>query len=121
MASERRLGPGNGQATDGPEADREHALEDLCVACARAGLPTRLTVHPHEIAGVFTGDHRGTLRDGRNLEGLATAGPGDERCPQRTPTADRRPPTTGYATVRSPCAISTATGTCSLPPNRNAY
>jgi hypothetical protein len=91
MASERRLGAGNGQATDGPEADREHAVEDLCVACARARLPTRLTVHPHEIAGVFTGGHRGTLRDGRALEGLATAGPGDERCPQRTPTADRRP------------------------------
>ena len=91
MASERRLGAGNGQATDGPEADREHAVEDLCVACARAGLlPTRLTVHPHEIAGVFTGGHRGTLRDGRALEGLATAGPGDERCPQRTPTADYR-------------------------------
>jgi len=28
--------------------------------------------------------------DGRALEGLATAGPGDERCPQRTPTADYR-------------------------------
>lgn len=56
----------------------------------RARLPTRLTVHPHEIAGVFTGGHRGTLRDGWALEGLATAGPGDERCPQRTPTADYR-------------------------------
>ena len=32
MASERRLGAGNGQATDGPEADREHAVEDLCAA-----------------------------------------------------------------------------------------
>ena len=34
MASERRLGAGNGQATDDPEADREHAVEDLCVAYA---------------------------------------------------------------------------------------
>jgi hypothetical protein len=88
MASERRLGAGNGQGADGPEADRQHAVEDLCAACAKAGLPTRLTVHPHEIAGVFTGGHRGTFRDGRDLEGRATAGPGDERCPQRTPTAD---------------------------------
>jgi hypothetical protein len=29
------------------------------------GLPARLTVHPHEIVGVFTGGHRGTFRDGR--------------------------------------------------------
>jgi hypothetical protein len=48
MARERRLGAGNGQATDDPEADREHAVEDLCVACARVGLPARLTVHPGE-------------------------------------------------------------------------
>jgi hypothetical protein len=91
MAGERRLGAGNGQGADGPAADREHAVEDLCAACARAGLPARLTVHPHEIVGVFTGGHRGTFRDGRDLAGRATAGPGDERCPQRTPTADRGP------------------------------
>jgi len=77
MASERRLGAGNGQGADGPEADREHAVEDLRAACARAGLPARLT------------------NDARNV---------------------RRPPTTGYATVRSPWAISTAIGTSSLPP-----
>ena len=65
MAGERRLGAGNGQGAGGPEADREHAVEDLCAACARAGLPARLTVHPHAIVGVFTGGHRGTFRDGR--------------------------------------------------------
>jgi hypothetical protein len=96
MASERRLRAGNGQAADGPEADREHAGEDLRAACARVGLPARLTEHPHEIPGVFTGGHRGTFRDGRDLEGRAIAGPGDERC---ATYADRRPPTTGYATV----------------------
>ena len=42
--------------------------------------------------------------------------------PQRAPATNdarnvRRPPTTGYATVRSPWAISTAIGTSSLPPN----
>jgi hypothetical protein len=77
MASERRLGAGNGQGADGPEADREHAVADLCAACARAGLQAQLTVHPHKIAGVFTRGHRGTFRDGRDQEGRATAGPGD--------------------------------------------
>jgi hypothetical protein len=110
--AERTAARGHGERTQtrsgqraghhGPEADREHAVEDLCVACARARLPTRLTVHPHEIAGVFTGGHRGTLRDGRALEGLATAGPGDERRPQRTPTADRRPPTADYRLCHGP-------------------
>ena len=38
MASERRLGAGNGQGADGPEADREHAVEDLCAACARVAF-----------------------------------------------------------------------------------
>ena len=51
MASERRLGAGNGQCADGPEADREHAVEDQCAACARAGLPARLTVHPNQYYG----------------------------------------------------------------------
>jgi hypothetical protein len=54
MASERRPRAGNGHAADGPEADREHAVEDLRAACARAGLPARLTEHPHEILGVLT-------------------------------------------------------------------
>lgn len=31
----------------------------------------------------------------------------------------RRPQTTSYATIRSRCAISTAIGRCSLPPNRD--
>lgn len=55
MASERRLGAGNGQATDGPEADREHAVEDLCVACARGG-PSRPA-------------HRAPARDRRRVHG----------------------------------------------------
>ena len=38
-AGERRLGAGNGQGADGPEADREHAVEDLRAACARAFQP----------------------------------------------------------------------------------
>ena len=46
---------------------------------------------------MFTGGHRGAFRDGRDLEGRATAGPGDERCPQRTPTTDRRPAGQGDA------------------------
>ena len=121
--AERTAARGHGERTQTRSGQRAGRRRPRSRPGARGGGPVRRLRE----GGPSSPTHRASARDRRRGSQEAIAAPsgtaGTWRAgPQRAPTTNdarnvRRPPTTGYATVRSPWAISTAIGTSSLPPN----
>ena len=121
--AERTAARGHGEGTQTRSGQRAGRRRPRSRPGARGGGPVRRLRE----GAPSNPTHRAPARDRRRVHRRPSrhpqgrpgpGGPGHSGPRRRTMPAtyaDRRPPTTGYATVRSPCAISTATGASSLP------
>jgi hypothetical protein len=126
--AERTAARGDGERTQTRSGQRAGRRRPRSRPAARGGGPVRRLREGWPSSPT----HRASARDrrrvhrrpSRHLQGRpGPGGPGHSGPRRRTMPAtyaDRRPPTTGYATARSPRAISTAIGTSSLPPITSA-
>jgi hypothetical protein len=119
--AERTAARGHGERTQTRSGQRAGRRRPRSRPGARGGGPVRRLRE----GGPSSPTHRASARDrrrvhrrpSRHLQGRpGPGGPGHSGPRRRTMRNLRRPPATGYATVRSPWAISTAIGTSSLPP-----